>query len=66
VLAWDAQEDRGDQLVGQVEEVRERAVVDGHVPELGEETLPQVERELVIRVDEVLPFRQGPHSDVPK
>jgi hypothetical protein len=40
-------------------------MLDGYA---GDETLsplPQTERELVIRVDDVLDFRQGPHTDVP-
>lgn len=66
VVAWDEETDRGHQLVGTVEQVRERSVIDGYVPEEGEETPPQVERQLVIHVDEVLHFSQGPHSDVPE
>ena len=66
VVVWDPQEDHGHQLVGRVEEVRERSVVDGYVPQPGETAPPQVERELVIEVDEVLHFSQGPHSDEPE
>lgn len=66
VVAWDAQADRGHQLAGRVAEIRERSVIDGYVPEVGEEARPQVERELVIQVDQVLHFSQGPHSDVPE
>ena len=66
VVVWDAEKDRGHQLVGRVAKVRERSVVDGYVPEPGETGPPQVERELVIEVDQVLHFSQGPHSDEPE
>lgn len=66
VVAWDAKRDRGHQLVGRVAEVREGAVVDGYVPQPRETAPPQVERELVIEVDQVLHFSQGPHSDEPE
>lgn len=66
VVAWDPAQDRGHQMVGRVQEIRERSVIDGYVPKKGESTPPQVERELVIEVDDVLAFTQGPHSDVPE
>lgn len=66
LVIWDPEADRGYQLLGRVMEVKEQAVMDGYVPEEAEGTLPQVERELVIRVDEILHFRKGPHSDEPE
>jgi hypothetical protein len=63
VVVWNAEDDRGHQVVGRVEDVRERSVVDGYVPEPGETPPPQVERELIIGVEKVLHFSQGPHSD---
>jgi hypothetical protein len=47
-----------------VVEFRERAVGDAELPEAGEESPAQVERELVMRVEQILHFSQGPHSDV--
>jgi hypothetical protein len=66
LVIWDPETDRGYQLLGQVTEIEDRAVIDGYVPEAGEGTSPQVERELVIRVDEILHFSQGAHSDEPE
>ena len=63
LVIWDPEADRGYQLLGRVTEVKEQAVMDGYMPEAAEGPLPQVERELVIRVDEILHFRKGPHSD---
>jgi hypothetical protein len=66
LVAWEPETDRGYQLLGQVVEVKEHAVMDGYLPEAAEQALPQVERELSISVDEVLHFSQGPHSDEPE
>ena len=65
IVMWDATADTGYQLLGEVEEVRELSILDGYVP--GEEDkppLPQLERELLIRVDEILAFSHAPHGDV--
>ena len=65
LVVWDAVEDTGYQLVGEVEKVEESAFLNGYAPE--EETsssLPQVERQLLVRVDKVIGFSQDPHSDV--
>ncbi|MFB0536545.1 MAG: pyridoxamine 5'-phosphate oxidase family protein [Anaerolineae bacterium] len=65
VVVWDPTADTGYQLLGEVEEVRELSILDGYVP--GEEDkppLPQLERELLVRVDEILAFSHAPHGDV--
>lgn len=61
---WDASRDDGFQLVGEVEQIRDRAVMDGYDPAV-EYTppMPQVQRELVIRVDHVLRFAMQTHTD---
>ncbi|MFW5853686.1 MAG: pyridoxamine 5'-phosphate oxidase family protein [Thermodesulfobacteriota bacterium] len=64
VVAWDQKTDIGHQILGEVEQVEETAMMDGFAPELGtEEPLPQSERKLIIRVEEVLAFSHAPHSD---
>ncbi len=65
IVVWDAGEDVGYQLLGEVEEVKELGMLDGYVP--GEEDkppLPQVERELLVRVNKIIAFSHAPHSDV--
>ncbi len=65
VVVWDPSSDEGFQLLGEVEEVRDRSILDGYAPEV--ETVPpppQVERELLVRVDKVIRFSHAPHSDV--
>lgn len=66
LVVWDPETDSGYQLLGRVTEVKEQAVMDGYLPEAEEQALPQVERELGIRVEEILYFSQGPHSDEPE
>ena len=61
---WDARRDEGYQLVGQVVEILDRAVMDGYDPSLDQAApMPQVQRELVVRVDHVLSFSLKAHSD---
>ena len=66
LVAWDREADRGYQLLGRVAEVEELAFVDGYAARMGDEAAPQVERKLVIEVERVLDFSQGPHSDRPE
>jgi len=59
VIAWDPEEDSGYQLVGEVENVRELTTLHGYTP--GQEEHDQqthMARRLLIRVDEVLDFKQ--------
>lgn len=65
LVVRDPQTDKGYQLLGQVTEVGEEAVIDGYLPEEAERAGPQVERVLAIQVDEILRSSQGPHSDEP-
>lgn len=71
VVAWDPETDTGHQMVGEVERMEETAVMDGFVPAAAEGEadsadgpLPQSERRLIIRIDEVLAFSHAPHADV--
>ena len=66
LVVWDADEDTGYQLLGDVQDLREVAVLDGYAPEEEGTHLPQVERELLIEVHQVLSFSQGPHTDAPQ
>lgn len=65
VVVWDPATDTGYQLLGQVEQILDLAVLDGYAPEQSPAPpIPQVERELQIRVDKILHFSHGPHRDV--
>jgi hypothetical protein len=64
VVAWDRAADTGYQIIGRLEASRDVAVLDGYAPGLeGQPPLPQVERRLLVRVEKVMDFRIGPHSD---
>jgi len=53
----------GYQLAGTIEKMVDSALLDGYVPEEEERGTPQVQSHLVIRVDEVMEFSAGSHSD---
>jgi hypothetical protein len=65
LVVWDHGVDSGYQILGEVEKVRELAMLDGYIPgQEGKPQPPQVERELLVRVDRILAFSRAPHSDV--
>jgi predicted pyridoxine 5'-phosphate oxidase superfamily flavin-nucleotide-binding protein len=65
IVVWDPADDTGYQLVGEVEKVEESAFLNGYQPQVeGSSPSPQVERQLLVRVDKVIDFRHAPHSDV--
>lgn len=66
VVAWDSGSDVGYQAVGEEEELVDVAMLDGFAAGMDEDhPPPQVERRVVVKVREVLEFRQQPHSDEP-
>ncbi len=64
LVVWDAPEDRGYQLLGEAEQVSDIAMMNGLAPDEGAPPLPQVEREILVRVDRMLEFTHAPHSDL--
>lgn len=65
LVVWDAASDTGYQVLGAVERVRDLAVMNGYIP--GEEKgppPPQVERELLVRIERIIAFSRAPHSDL--
>jgi hypothetical protein len=64
LVVWDPMQDRGYQMLGEVEEVEDLAILDGQVsPEVEQRSPAQIQRALVVRVDRVLAFTQAPHTD---
>ncbi len=55
----------GYQMLCFVESTSNVGILNGFAPELEEPGLPQVETRMVVRVDEILEFSQGPHTDHP-
>jgi uncharacterized protein len=65
LAAWDVGTDTGYQVLGFVERVDDLAVADGYDPQVEErQATPQIEKQLVIRVEKVLDFTLTPHYDV--
>ncbi len=65
VVVWDASDDHGFQLLGQVEQIEELAMLNGFAPEIeSQPPMPQVERRLRVRVDKITGFSHAPHSDI--
>lgn len=63
VAVWRPEEDRGYQLVGEVVGSAVTAVIDGWEGQDPQNSLPQEERKLTIRVDSILELKSGQHSD---
>ncbi len=65
IVVWDPKRDRGYQLLGTSEGVKDVAFMDGLAPDAEtEKPLPQVERNILVRVDRVIRFSHAPHSDL--
>ena len=64
IVVWDQSCDSGYQILGRLETIQDLGIIDGYTQE--EETgaaMPQVQRELLIQVDNIIDFKLGPHSD---
>ena len=65
LTVWDEAADIGFQLLGRVDCIGEKAVMNGYLPETEHSApLPQVEKVLEVAVDKVIAFSHAPHSDV--
>lgn len=65
VIIWDAVKDTGFQLVGTMENMQQVAMLDGYAPGLEEKKhFPQIEWEILVRVEHILNFQKVPHIDV--
>ena len=65
IVVWAKDSDSGYQLLGRLEKTEDLGVLDGYAPGLeGEPPLPQVEKQLLIRIEKILDFKLAPHSDV--
>lgn len=55
----------GYQLAGLVENVSQSGILNGFAPELEAPGMPQVQWRMVVRIDEIVEFSTGAHSDRP-
>jgi len=63
LVIWDPGRDTGYQLLGETEELEDIAMMNGYTPGESPSPLPQVERQLLVRVDKIIDFKHAPHSD---
>lgn len=64
LVIWDVETDTGYQLIGEAEQLNDVSMLDGYSPEM--ETahhIPQVEAQMVVRVNSIVDFKHAPHSD---
>ena len=65
LVVWRPDIDSGYQILGEIIEIRELAMLNGYSREQGGgNRIPQVERQLVIRAEKVMAFQHAPHSDL--
>jgi len=65
VIVTDPVSCSGYQLLGSVERNEGIAMIDGYAPEVEKPGTPQVESRLEVRIDTLMVFSAGVHSDLP-
>jgi hypothetical protein len=64
IVAWDPAADYGFQLLGELVDLKELGMMNGYVPDLEKKPpIPQIQREMVVRVDKIIDFKIALHSD---
>lgn len=65
LVVWDAKSDTGFQLLGNLQDMQEVGILDGYDPEIESKApIPQVHRQLLVRVEKIIEFKHAPHSDI--
>lgn len=65
IVVWDKSSDHGYQLLGVLEGADDLAIMDGFASEVETKNpLPEIEKQLRVRVDKIVAFRRTAHSDV--
>ena len=65
VIVWDKNTDVGYQMIGKMENLMDMHMTDGYVPNIeNKQPLPDVERQILIRLNKVVDFKRAPHSDI--
>jgi hypothetical protein len=65
IIVWDKETDTGYQLLGRWDKINDMEILDGFAPELElEPPLPQIEKQLLIKIEKILAFKVAPHSDL--
>jgi uncharacterized protein len=64
IVAWEAENDFGYQIQGQLKAIKDLEMLNGYSPDLERKPpIPQVDRELLVLVEKVIEFKIRPHSD---
>lgn len=67
LVVWDMSADAGYQLLGELEEIKDLATLDGFAPDLeGKNRFHQSRTQLVIHIHGIMDFKRAPHSDADK
>lgn len=65
LIVWNAGSGEGCQLLGEIERSEELAIQNGYDPEVDKTpAMPQVEREMIVRVSSIIGLSYAPHSDL--
>ncbi|BCR06445.1 hypothetical protein DESUT3_35140 [Desulfuromonas versatilis] len=65
IAVMDPESEAGYQLRGIVEKVSDVAMLNGYVPRLEEPGMPQVQSRIAVRIDKIMEFSHGAHTDNP-
>lgn len=65
IAIFDPKTQKGYQLLGQIESIKEGVIMDGYIPgeKPDEKAIPPQSYRLEIDIEKILPFSSGPHSD---
>ena len=65
IVVWDKRTDCGYQLTGQSERIEDIGVMNGFAADVeSDRPLPQIQRQVLVRIEKVMDFKLGPHNDV--
>ncbi|MFO7987288.1 MAG: pyridoxamine 5'-phosphate oxidase family protein [Desulfatiglandaceae bacterium] len=64
LVIWDPDSDLGYQILGDTSPPRDTAILNGYSSDLEQKApIPQIERQLLVRVNNIVAFSHAPHSD---
>ena len=63
VVIWNAAEDKGYQLQGHLADIHNTLILDGYEVSQSRQDIPQVRKELMIKIDKISEFCHAAHSD---
>jgi uncharacterized protein len=64
IVVWDGKTDTGYQLSGEVRLVKDVAMLDGYSMKENQKASPQVQRQLIVEVKQILDFKMALHTDI--